>query len=307
MGKHYTPQEYLRAFADPYSPNLIWQFDKQTGTFSSTAISIKKVAQQRDFYSQEDEDKLTKLVENPGNAVLRKLRSENFILSDGERVALSVYMATTITRIPKNRIRARELAPQVLSKVTEELREKIRLTEKSGLIGAEVAEKGLTETDALKAKYTKEMPQEIEAQIDSPWPSQRMFQTIYDMEWRFLKANSSHYFLTSDNPAYFFDTWGLKNDNGKSELTFPISSKVVLLASWTPIRRPADRIVKDAKIAKEVNKRMIVGATRFVFSRTKANWIAKVAQKEVADLNRIEWYPGENLAGLTMRPGRPWF
>jgi Protein of unknown function (DUF4238) len=307
MGKHFVPQELLRGFAHPVTPELIWQFDKQTGRFSAGQVPIKKVANRRDFYPPEIEDKLTKLVENPGNAVIRKIRAGRFDLSDPERLDLAIYIGTMITRVPRNRNRARDAAPGALSKVVSELRQLIQSAEGAGVIDGDLAQARVAEADAVAEEFAKELPKEIVAQMESPWPTERMVQCIYDMEWRFLQAHGSHMFVTSDNPAFFFECWGLRNENGMSELTFPISANLALFGSWSPIRRPQDSVCKDRQIAKEANSRILSAATRFVYSRSKADWIPRLAAKTPAELNRVEWYPDQNIAGITLRPGRAWF
>ena len=287
MGKHYVPQKYLSGFAAPMTPKAIWQFDKQTGEFSGNALSIKKVAQQREFYNEETEEKITRLIESPGNAVLDKLRSSEFDLSDQDRVDLAVYMATMLKRVPRNRDRGHEQAPKTLAKVTSELRDQIRAAKSEGHISSELAEQHLAEAERVSEEFAANTPQDVIEQIESPWPTEQMVQLIYEMHWRFVRTDGPNYFIASDNPAFFFECWGLKND--ESELTFPISSQLALFGSWTPVRRASDRVLKGARFVKEANCRLAYGASRFIFSRSRLSWLAKVARKRVEDLNRIVW------------------
>jgi hypothetical protein len=55
MGSHYVPQEYLRGFADPESPGMIWMYDRRSGAFK--LVPILTVAQERGYY--DDEGRLT--------------------------------------------------------------------------------------------------------------------------------------------------------------------------------------------------------------------------------------------------------
>lgn len=229
MGSHFIPQEYLRAFTHPSCPNALWQFDKDTQTFSAQPASIKRIAQQRSFYDDDTERKLNELVEIPGNQVLRKLRSGDLDLTDEERLNLSVYIATMLTRVPHHRAKAEEMAPKSLAKVTAELREEIKAQEEAGRISPETAARGLAETDAAESRYSAELPDNVRAQIRSPWPTERMVDMVYGMHWRFVFATSSQGFVTTDNPAFFFACWGLGTED--SELTFPVSSKHPLVES----------------------------------------------------------------------------
>lgn len=72
MGKHYVPQYYLRGFSLPDDPSLIWMYDKYTGR--ATLAAIDKVAQQRDFYTDDVEEWLTEEIERPANMALDKIR-----------------------------------------------------------------------------------------------------------------------------------------------------------------------------------------------------------------------------------------
>ncbi len=72
MGHHYIPQAYLRGFTEPGSDRFLWMYDKVTDSFSRA--SVKKVAQQSGFYSQEVEAELDRLIEGPAHRVLGMLR-----------------------------------------------------------------------------------------------------------------------------------------------------------------------------------------------------------------------------------------
>lgn len=221
MGHHYVPQEYLRGFTHPSSPNAIWQFDKVTQTFTTDPASIAKIPpQQRSFYDDGTEARLNELVEIPGNQSLRKLRSGDLNLTDEERVNLSVYIATMLKGVPHHRAKGEELAPQSLASVTQELRDQIRAYSESGQISPEIAAKRLAETDAAEEKYSAEMPDNVREEIRSPWPTERMVDMVYGMHWKFACADGDQYFVTTDNPAFFFACWGLGTKH--SELTFPV-------------------------------------------------------------------------------------
>src|SRR5262245_65364574 len=92
MGQHYTPQRYLEGFRDPTHPTkpMIWQFDKKHGKWASA--SIKKVANEPEYYTAQDEILLAQQIERPANQVLDKLRKRHAIL-DSERTTLVDYIA----------------------------------------------------------------------------------------------------------------------------------------------------------------------------------------------------------------------
>ena len=72
MGHHYVPQRYLRHFAVPGEPGMIWMYDKTLG--KARKLAIKTVAQSPSFYSDADEVALGQQIEGPVEAPLNLLR-----------------------------------------------------------------------------------------------------------------------------------------------------------------------------------------------------------------------------------------
>lgn len=285
MGHHYIPQKYLKGFTNARYPKALWQFDKKTLLFSKKRISIVKIAQQRSFYDDETERLLNELVERPGNFVLEKLRSGNLSLQVEEKGHLSVYLATMIKRVPYHRAKGEAMAPDVLKKVTSDLREQIRGLEAAGRLSPEQAEKYLADTDNTEAKFLAELPSETRKQIMSPWPSEKMIKVINSMHWRFVCVESDDYFLTSDNPSFFFESFGLGTSN--SEFTFPVSRELAIFGSWTPVSS-GKKVIRRNQFIKEANRRLIDKASRFIYSCDKFEWIRTIAKKKPY-LSRIEW------------------
>ena len=286
MGHHSVPQKYLRGFTAPWCPNALWQFDKKALSYSKQPVSIAKIAQQRSFYDANTERLLNDLVERPGNRVLDKLRSGNLSLKDEDRIHLSVYIATMLKRVPHHRAKGAAMAPGVLRKVTSELREQICAYAHAGEISIEVARKRLAETDAAEAKFSSEMPDNVRGQIRSPWPTKAMIKLVYGMHWRFVCADGDDYFVTTDNPAFFFECYGLGTEN--SEFTFPVSCSLAIFGSWTPVAK-GNGISRQTRFVKEANRRLVVAALRFIYSRDKVDWIPEVAANDPSCLSRIRW------------------
>jgi hypothetical protein len=286
MGHHYVPQKYLQGFAHPARPGVLWQFDKQSQNFSREPVAIKSIAQERSFYDPETEKQLNDLVEGPANAVLDKLRLGDLTIGDEERAHLSVYIATMVNRIPRHRAKGREMAPGVLAKVSAELREQIKSLEAAGRISADLAERHRAAADEAEAELAIDIPPSVERKIRSPWPSDQMIATVSGMHWRFVRSGVDQHFLTSDNPAFFFECYGLGTE--RSELTFPISRDLALFGSWTPLSGNR-KIAREAQFVKESNRRLVIAATRFVYSGTKAEWVGRVATKGKSALSRIQW------------------
>lgn len=286
MGHHYVPQEYLRGFAAASSPKALWQYDKDVKSFSSKPASIKKIAQRRQFYDDATEADLNQLVEIPGNQVLRKLRGGDLLLSDQEKLNLSVYIATMMKRVPHSRVRGEAIAPKALAKVADRLRARIRDEVATGLVSPERAALALDETDRVETMFSEDVPAEVRKQIESPWPTERIVDAVYGMHWRFAQETDGQFFITTDNPAFFFSGRGLGRSN--SELTFPVSRTLAIFGSWSPTRRK-NLVIRSSQFVKEANRRLISDATRFVYSQFNRDWIAKVSSKKAPYLSEIRW------------------
>lgn len=282
MGKHYVPQKYLKGFAVPEDENLVWMYDKQGRKWARPAI--KHVAQQRGYFPEDVERRLTKEIETPGNAVLDRLRAGGR-LDRNDRALLENYVAVMMMRVPRKRRKGLENLPSVRDSTINNVRQGIIAS--AHQTDPQVISDLLSELDRLAKLYATQIPESVKDQIDSPWPSERILDAIRRMTWRFVPAPNSVFFVTSDNPAYFFDAYGVGSP--KSELTFPISSTLALLGSHRgePHATSATRV--RTAIAKEVNRRIISGAERFIFTPHRADWIDVVANKTHTYLSRIEW------------------
>ncbi len=273
MGKHYVPQEYLRGFSSTADLRMIWMFDKHASQWANPAI--KKVAQERGFYPPDVETVLHEQVEKPANAALRTLRRRR-PLGSAEWHDLLVYISVMLTRVPRKRRKGRESFPNVLETTMVRFRLEVESLRRPG--NAHRVDKTLDLLAELEASYEEAPPDEVRAQIDSPWPTQRIARAVETLAWRLLAAWPDHHFITSDNPAHFFESLGLGRD--ESELTFPLSPELALLGSRQG--RPGSLVLETAKprLVKEINRRMASGAERFVFAHRKAGWIEVIAGKE---------------------------
>ncbi|WP_372724786.1 DUF4238 domain-containing protein [Novipirellula sp.] len=295
MGHHYVPRKYLKGFTDPSEPLGLWQFDKKTNSYSRVRASIAKIAQEPGYYDGEVESLLNELVEIPGNRALDQLRLGNFTLSEDDRLSLATYMATMTHRVPVHRAKADKMGPDVLKDVTARMRDEIRQCGREKNILERLVEQRIAELDEIETRMSESLPPEVQDSMYCPWPSARTIGLIYTMHWRFVHAASDQKFVTSDNPVFYFEYYGLARR--ESEITFPVSSELAIFGNWVPFR-PDGEFVDDKKLVKEVNRRTVIGAHRFVFTRRREPWLGKVAKKDQTQLNRINW-------GSTYAPRTP--
>lgn len=283
MGKHYVPQEYLRGFSADASQSIVWMFDKQTGRWQEAAIS--KVAQQRGYFSDDVEAQLNELVEGPGHLALRVLRSGKMPDSDMGGDLLS-YIAVMMMRVPKRRRHALSIVPGSIDRVISRTREELSSL-RSADTETRVAEL-LQELNRVEPLVRAEVSPEIRSQIESPWPSKKILAGVHSMCWRLVTVPESSPLITCDNPAFYFSVYGI--GSVESELTFPISPQLALMGSR---QGPAGEVIvlrEKRPIAKEITRRIAVGAERFIFAPRPFSWVPKIALRSETDLNRIQWY-----------------
>lgn len=284
MGDHYAPRKYLLGFCD--ADDKIWVYDRvRKNSFRTTLVNV---AQENGFYSPEDERDLNQLVEMPANYVLNKLR-DGIAISPDDREKLAVYIATFMHRVPYSRSFAASLAtPALFAEYIDKIKDEIKKRGEELGIDAAIIDQRMTDVEAVRMKYADNPAAAVAEQIRSPWPGEKICQAVFGMKWRLLTTCGPSFFLTSDNPVFTFHSLGFAH--AESELTFPVSTKLVLHGSWQDIR--GNEIVPiDQQWVKEMNRRTASKSTRFLFYHKRENWVAALGDKNADghQLNKIRW------------------
>ena len=257
-------------------------YDKHTRKFCVAGIA--KVAQEDGYYDPEVEQALADIVEGPGKIAIDKLLNREKI-DNTEPSRLSLYFMIMLTRGPRQRKKSLEHVPNTLAEIVSEAEVEIRqwIADEPG---NPMAQQRLKELEHARASYSAEIPQNIIDQIRRPFWSERSVECIHNMYWHIFPAPPGTYFVTCDTPAHFFDCYGVGTYH--SEYTITLSKDYALIGehkrNWgVGYEKP------KAQIAKEVNRRILSHAERFVFSPKKDDWIDIVAQKTQPYLSRINW------------------
>jgi hypothetical protein len=104
------------------------------------------------------------------------------------------------------------------------------------------------------------------------------------MTWTFYTAPESQYFVCSDNPVFIPLELGLGKNT--AELSFPISSYVMLLASWSKTEK-GGFAEASLQAVKELNRRTIGNASQRVYASHSADWIANTLHRGNHDYRPI--------------------
>ena len=100
-------------------------------------------------------------------------------------------------------------------------------------------------------------------------------------------APANAQFLTGDNPAFFFEGFGLGTP--RAELTFPIASDLALFGCWQGHKADLIHIQARPVLVRELNRRVASGSERFVFFHSEQAWVSTVADKQDPHLSEIRW------------------
>jgi hypothetical protein len=284
MGTHYIPQEYLRGFEDGDAPGELWQYDKQKG--SVRRVPVAAVAQQAGYFDADTESLLSCNVEGRGHAALKSLRTDRKIPTPDERKWFTLYVATMLMRTPRRRRKAWELVPRALEDTIDEFNSLIDKWAEGGG-DPELVTRRRREAELARVRFRADPPEAAMEQIRSPWPTERVVGLIYQMTWRIITSTGPQYFLTGDNPAFFFESYGIAQP--ESELTFPLGRDLALVGNWQGDPRTSVMLTTTQPIVREINRRIVAGSERFVFSSKPQAWVKTVAEKSRPYLSRIRW------------------
>lgn len=284
MGHHYVPQSYLRNFGVPSQPDFIWLYQKRGGP--TRFVPVAGVAQAKRFYNPQTEAILARHVEPAGSAAIQKLRTETPITAV-ERLQLAYYIGVMMKRVPARRRRAAKMIPGVLAEVVSKVRAELEVIANALQADPELLARRLQEVDVAEKRIAIQPPPEVLAQIYEPWPSEGMLRALFGMTWRVLASPGPQYFITTDNPAFFFRSHGLAT--GESELSFPLSTTHALHGSWQEASSQLVFLSATQTIVKEINRRLASEAERLAFYYESVRWLPKILGKENPYLSVIRW------------------
>jgi hypothetical protein len=281
MGDHYVPRYYLKGFSQNEG-KTIYVYDKIEQRCFAT--QVKSIANETDFYSPEVEEYLANVIEAPANDVLKKIRSRVEI-SGTEKQPLSAYMTCMMKRVPRGRVKLKEVAPGSADKVRQKIDLLLKVAAAEQPEKAAFIEKRRLEIGEIIDRYAKDPPKEIWLTNMPPEKSPRVLGALSSMTWRFLLFDEYPGFLSSDNPFFFFASMGIGKP--KSEVTFPISSNITLWATW---RRDLKEgyFPTNSQVVKELNRRILSTTTRYAFHSKKEDWVLPLLSKRRWQLKRMQ-------------------
>ncbi len=281
MGTHYIPQYYLRGFAQQ-PDNAIWVYDKQDRRNFCT--QIKNVGHESGLYPPAVEEYLANEIEGPANSVLKKIREREQITETDKRI-LGKYMAIMWKRVPQAQQRLKDMAPKLSQEVFEDIQDTINMLSTQIPSKAGFLKHREEEICQILDRYSKDPPKEVWLKTIRPDLTPRVVAAIQAMTWIFLTCDEKPAFLTCDNPVFYFTSIGIGKP--ESEISFPISSYIMLWATWRRDLLEGRYVPVSSQIIKEMTRRIASNATRFVYHCRDENWIQPFLKKGSWQLNML--------------------
>ncbi len=296
---------------------MLWRFEH--GAQEPILLQPQDAAVQTHYYSiklasgekTDVFEKFLSAIEGSATSVLREqIDKEESVLGKAEREKLALYIVIAMLRVPRARNWVEkthkdltELIMKTAARVPGRLESLLaELEEKSG-------EKSNTTADqlrefVLKDRYRLEVNPIVSLQTIFELAPQ-LHPILYFFQWQVLRTESDDKFLTSDNPVVYVDPtlprgfWGVGLMNQGLELTFPISPEKCLLATHDPefdnliaklppevaLRRTSTYEPKmrysttPPLFVREINRRTVRAATRYVFSSTNLPALRRFIEK----------------------------
>lgn len=290
---HYIPRFYLEGFIDPVNEPYIWIYEK--GNPTVRRATIDDIAVQKDYYSFIDihgkkdtetyEDALAEVESKLAPAIKKIKDHEN--LTNEDKGAFAVFLGLTLTRVPNFRENIQKTTGELLKAISMILAlNSNNFKSYVEKVENDTGEKIGMPLDDLR-KFILEGKYNVHVDPQHSLPllilAGNLAPIFCDMKWAFFKATDNDKFVTSDNPLFRVDPtyqegllsgMGLLNKN--IEVTLPISKDLTFLGTWG---KSEGYYQADNDFIKEVNRRTIISALRFVFASQNSNELNKLVQK----------------------------
>jgi hypothetical protein len=245
----------------------------EIGKTQVITANLKRVAQENDLYSPELERYLNTEIEVPSREILDKIRALRKI-TPVEKKKFSEYLIVMILRIPEMRIKVGVWFEKNKEPTFDNFETMLRM-----MLNSRPDKRKIIETHLKELKEIREneriRPEGVWHEVIAPERLPRALLIIQNMKWRFVVSRDPG-FLTGDNPVFYPKGIGLKHI--ESELSFPISKDVALLATWIRGKDCQFHSAKETAI-QEINRRSVSLALRYVFYHRHEQWVINLVNK----------------------------
>jgi len=286
MGDHYVPAFYLQGFAEPPDFRQIWVYKK--GSEKPFKTNIVNIANENDFYPGELETYLANKIEQPANGVIRRIKNRR-ALNREEKLTLSNYMTVLWKRVPQHKQWIKRKSPQAIDSVLNQLENQLISLQNTDPTKKEIVNKRMLEIRRLPEKKGQLIDEEF---VRENWAhtipvdqTTSVPEALSQMTWLFWIAENKEFFITSDNPIFYFSKIGIAQEY--SEVSFPVTNTITLWATWRSDFPDQKYVTADSQVIKEINRRTASISSEYLYSSIDEGWITRIGNKSSHKLNRI--------------------
>lgn len=276
MGDHYVPREYLRGFGEG---EFIFAFDKVKRTWPPIRPNIKNVAQETSMYRPDVEKALNVEVEAPVIKPIAKLVARED-LEPVERLALARYVVSLMRRGPSGRDRAMALVPVAANDVETRYRRDFEAMVALSPADAPKYSAAMNKVSEILARHRSNPPIYLWEDTLARGGTSMLLDAIVRMRWSALHLPPELHLFTSDYPVFHSMDVGLQGPYG--EFVWPVKSQLALVGDWL---QPLGRVLHQtaqAKQVREINRRTVVTANRWLFMHRAEAWTPGFLSKHIA-------------------------
>lgn len=290
---HYVPRFYLEGFVDPHNSPYIWIYEKGNPVIKKS--TPKDIAVKKHYYSfitpegkkdSESFEDLLSMIEAEVAPVFEKLKGQEH-LNEEQRWLISMFLSFTMTRVPNFRENIEKALAQVLWKFNQILASDPEAFESM----VEDFEKDTGEKIGMPIEEFRKyvLGGEYDIKVNPQFSlgmlamAEKFVPIFYEMKWAFYEAADDYKFVTSDNPLFFVDPthdptsfFGVGLLNRNIEVTFPVTKDLMFFGTWKDFKGYKK---SNNRIVKELNRRTVISAQRFVFAPQHSDGLNRFVQK----------------------------
>jgi hypothetical protein len=290
---HYLPEFYLKRFIDPNNKPYVWVYEK--GGRRIRKASANDIAVQKHYYSfttvegERDTcsfENLFAKTEEHTAPIFAKIEAQQD-LTDEDRSWFATFLAFTLTRVPNYRENVERLIGETIREILissavdpKRFESMVRRFEEKTEVKIGIPLKDYRKL-ILDGQY--EVIPSAAISLELVLLAEKLVPIFWNMKWIFIRATPDYKFVTSDNPLSRYDPEpspppfnGVALASKTVQVTFPISRELALLASW---KGREGHIRGHNSQIKEITRRTIMSASRFVFSSVKSDTLDRLVQK----------------------------
>lgn len=227
------------------------------------------------MYTEELEQKLTQLIEQPFDVVLERIEKQDILGKDHIEVAVR-YLVNLHRRVPKGRERSVEAFGPVLEQVEAATAARFEALAQVSQQDRELVDNNKERVFEYFSKLRGQDKEWLWHDTIMAESLPQLTHALNSMAWECFEVPEGRQLLIGDSPVLFPEEIGLAHP--QAEVVFPVSSTMAL-ASAHRLGRVFSYRKLSVQQVRAINQLTVVRAQRWVFFRSAEAWIVPFCNK----------------------------